>query len=254
MIPVYQTTHGEKGNCFAACMASLFEERLEQWEPTANHYPDWRAQLDKRMAERGMECVEVSLRAVAEPERCMGELTALCLCLRDKGLYMLGVVSTNQYNHVVIGAFDHALTMEKGKLQFHIVHDPLGKEPGAHVTEVSCVLLFSRRFDVRMPWNEVPERVRDNAFTCSVGIHNEDDFEERQDTYVKETPCPDGEYVRSSFAAELEQQLRDARATLIRLESNMVTCGHCASATWPWDMASQSFCINCTLGEQAETK
>lgn len=147
MTKVYQTTFGKEGNCFSACLASIFEESIEKWEPTANHYPDWIEQTNRLLEEKGLEMNEVSCSLDEEiKEISINPMTVKNIGVKDGHLYLLGVRSTKLHlPHVIIGRFNKQLTDECGRLQFNIEHDPLG-DSELHVTEVQAVLLLSRIF------------------------------------------------------------------------------------------------------------
>lgn len=48
MIPVYQTTTGDAGNCFAACVASLLELRMADMPTGFRFYDEWFPWLQAR--------------------------------------------------------------------------------------------------------------------------------------------------------------------------------------------------------------
>lgn len=64
MILVYQTRFGDKnGNCFQACVASLFELTLEQVPDFCNEEPrdEWSARYIRWLNERGLSYVPLEL-------------------------------------------------------------------------------------------------------------------------------------------------------------------------------------------------
>ncbi len=140
MKKIFQTTFGTQGNCFSACCASLFEESLEKWECTANWREDWREQLAKLLAEKGLQHIEINLCGGAYSDGT--PLPTLGACLNDGQLYMLGVTSRNHLPHVVIGRY---LKNETGEsLMFEIVHDPLGDHEERPITVSSLILFCSK--------------------------------------------------------------------------------------------------------------
>lgn len=142
MTPVYQTTFGKQGNCFAACLASLFDDPIEKWEATANWRDDWREQTNKLLYERhGLEHIEVNCSHINELEK----LPSIGVCLNHNNIYMLGVISKNNLPHVVLGKYDKNISDETKHLTFYIVHDPLGPHEENPI-DIQCVILFSKCF------------------------------------------------------------------------------------------------------------
>lgn len=145
MKKIFQTTHGEQGNCFAACMASLFEEDLEKWECTANHREDWREQTQRLLQEKGLQHNEISLTQ-EDGQIFNGKyLYYKNVSLKNGNLYLLGVTSKNNLPHVVIGRFNQEITNENKNLSFIIEHDPLGIS-NEEIIQISSIILFSKSF------------------------------------------------------------------------------------------------------------
>ena len=72
MIPVTQTIllgdpSGERGNCFAACIASILELPIEQVPNFCNH-DDWRLRTNEWLSLRGLAYLDVNLVGDARDE------------------------------------------------------------------------------------------------------------------------------------------------------------------------------------------
>lgn len=138
MTPVYQTTFGDKGNCFSAACASLFDDPIEDWECVANWRPDWREQLQAKLSLKGLHHIEVNMADESDlPVR------GVALC--DGQHYLLGVISKNELNHVVIGRYSHEAS-KNGLVMFSIAHDPLGPCVDNTIVSIQAMILFVKSF------------------------------------------------------------------------------------------------------------
>lgn len=134
MKKVYQTTFGNKGNCYSACCASLFEEPIEEWDCVANWRENWRENLHRKLEEKGLFDLEVTFDS---------SLKSLTL-LKDN-YYILGVISCNDLPHVVIGTYKGQ--NPEGYMMFNILHDPLGDDKlEAGYKKIDSVIVFYRKF------------------------------------------------------------------------------------------------------------
>lgn len=113
MTPIYQTRSGETGNCYPACLASIFHERIEDWDDCSSHFDDWEERLDAKLAARGFAQVEIifsddlEMRGLA-----VGGHYILCTNREEED---------GGYCHVVIGQF---MEQGNGYMSFIVVHDP----------------------------------------------------------------------------------------------------------------------------------
>ncbi len=142
MKKVYQTTFGKQGNCWPACLASIFEETIEEWECCACHREDWREQTAKKLEEKGLQHNEVSVSA---QDKDGAPLQVKGISLNDKHLYLIGVTSKNSLPHVVIGEYDEAGSLESKHLKFNVVHDPLGDDNASNIISCECVVIFGAK-------------------------------------------------------------------------------------------------------------
>jgi hypothetical protein len=105
MKPVTQTITGGKGNCFEACIASILECSIYDI-PYLGIYDEgveWGKVLNKWLAKRGLQYMEVTIPGVAE------ELWSYI------STYHLLIAPTKQSEYVF-----HAVVAKNGK----VVHDP----------------------------------------------------------------------------------------------------------------------------------
>jgi hypothetical protein len=61
MIETKQTTFGDRGNCFAACVASIFELPLNNIPDFCSLSPDWWEGFQNWLMKRGLCAIEVRL-------------------------------------------------------------------------------------------------------------------------------------------------------------------------------------------------
>ncbi len=130
MIPVFQTTFKEKGNCLPAVLASLFHDSIEEWDECAAWRDDWQEKLSAKLAVKELCYTEIYLADDA----------VRAMSLVPQTLYILGVTSRNGLPHVVIGRY--APEPNVANLVFKIVHDPLGPGPWKYQKIDSIILLY----------------------------------------------------------------------------------------------------------------
>lgn len=117
MKPVYQTRKGKEGNCWAACLASLFEVPLEEVDHCAGNHADWLHQTDEWLRARGFYQVEA-------------KWPMECTAFPDGTILICGCVSETGLNHAVIGEVRHTKKEadgQAGEIEIWVIHDPLGK-------------------------------------------------------------------------------------------------------------------------------
>ena len=75
MIEIKQTVFGDHGNCFAACVASLFELPLDEIPDFCSLPPDWWEHFQNWLKEKRMCAIEVRLE-----QKCLiGSEGCLCV-------------------------------------------------------------------------------------------------------------------------------------------------------------------------------
>ena len=122
MTPTRQTVFGDgKGNCFAACLACLFDISVEEVPnfcgcPERN--PDWYAHANEWLSRRGFKIVGIEFSTLIPPEQ---QVTILIL----PGTYIIvsGKSPRGDFLHNVV-----AVAEEGGK--FSIVCDPHPSDDG----------------------------------------------------------------------------------------------------------------------------
>lgn len=141
MKPVYQTRFGAEGNCWPACLASLFEVPLEEVDQCACQHEDWRAQTDAWLASKGLFYVEVPW--VQEGTGLPFPIT----CPPDGSLVIVGCWSNRNLPHVCICKVNVVKRNEKGQgiaFGVELVHDP--HPEGGAFSQVDGIMIFGKLF------------------------------------------------------------------------------------------------------------
>ncbi len=133
MKPIRQTRlSGKDGNCWPACVASIFEVSLEEVDHLSNHHPDWWERSQLWLEQRGFCFVEISRRAdggwpVTE--------------ISERSLVILSGVSQRGVRHVCI-CRPRREKMPNGDpaVSFELVHDPAGGS--VIVDKIDAIILF----------------------------------------------------------------------------------------------------------------
>ncbi len=128
MIPVMQTLFPEegnplRGNCFASCLASLLEMKLEE-VPHVMEYEDWRERTNEWLAKFGLGSVEVRI-----------DTDEACLYPIPPGMFVVVTGKTVRHEsrlHSVI-----AKTMSGG-CTWEYLHDP--HPDGSFLTKATCLM------------------------------------------------------------------------------------------------------------------
>ena len=123
---VDQDQFGERGNCFAACMASIFELPLA--DVPGCHGQGWQMALGEFLRDRGLIYAEVprgNLIATATDVICSPEKKAMpgrTLGWQPLmyGVWPLVILVGPSYR----GAFDHAVVGETNGYGVRVLHDP----------------------------------------------------------------------------------------------------------------------------------
>lgn len=106
MKPVLQTDTSEKGNCFQACVASLFEMPLDDVPNFCSLRPDWWGQFQKWLDDRGMVAIEITLNP-----------SVLSVC-EGAWCILSGPSPRGERLHSVIGRW------YRGQSGCELIHDP----------------------------------------------------------------------------------------------------------------------------------
>lgn len=142
MKPVFQTRKGSDGDCWPACLATIFEVPLEEVAQCAANFPDWAEQTEAWLAKLGLFQNEIEATSdamgrnrfpfIAPPEGTVCVVT--------------GKRWGASISHAVVAKVRHEAVEESGcvNLRFEIVHDPLGEPKPFSVTEK--VIFFAKTF------------------------------------------------------------------------------------------------------------
>jgi hypothetical protein len=65
MMRIYQSRHGNRGNCFEACLASILEIPLDQVPDLSLYEDSWDLELDRWLKVRGWDTIIVTGPVVA---------------------------------------------------------------------------------------------------------------------------------------------------------------------------------------------
>ncbi len=142
MKPVFQTRTGSDGDCWPACLATIFEVPLAEVAQCAANLEGWTDATEAWLEKRGLFQNEIQVQQDA-----MG---------RNKFPFIAPPVGTlcvvvgrrwgASISHAVVCKVKHIPADEAGcvGLQFEIVHDPLGEPKPFSVTEK--VVFFAKTF------------------------------------------------------------------------------------------------------------
>lgn len=140
MKPVHQTRFGKEGNCWPACIASLFEVPLEEVDHLACQHPDWLERTDEWLKARGLYYVEVPWiqedgSGAPFPITCPPEGT----------LVIAGCWTKRKLPHVVIARVEILKRNEHGHATafgLNLVHDP--HPTGGGFEKVDGIMIFAK--------------------------------------------------------------------------------------------------------------
>lgn len=142
MKPVFQTRFGKEGNCWAACLASLFEVPLEEVDHCSGNHEDWLQNTTKWLAARGWYYLELTfprdgqIKCTAPPD---GQLL-ICGCVTERGL-----------NHAVIGEIHITDRHDDGQVKsydVYVAHDPI--PGGSKEIKINALMLICPIYLTRM--------------------------------------------------------------------------------------------------------
>ncbi len=127
MKPVFQTRLGRgTGNCFSACLASIFEVPLEEVDHCSCENPNWLQNTEAWLAKRGLFYVEITIAGLT------------CTEFPTGSLVMLGGLTKTGVEHVVVAK----AYLSEGKQCFSTVHDPYPE--GARMNHFHTVIIFPK--------------------------------------------------------------------------------------------------------------
>lgn len=142
MKKVFQTRIGTNGDCWPACLASIFEVPLAEVAQCAANFPDWSEQTDAWLGKRGLFQNEIKVQQNAD-----GSLTFPFIAPPEGTLcVVIGKFRDSSISHAVVCRVGH-VPVEQADcvgLQLEVIHDPLGKPRPFAVTE--NVIFFAKTF------------------------------------------------------------------------------------------------------------
>jgi len=119
MNQINQTRTGKDGNCWSACLASIFEVPIEEVEPCACNHEDWWEQT--RAFLRRYDLWNLEIKAVRDTDGSLKEWPFVAP--PDGSICVLKGQSINGLPHVVVAETRISPTSH---LEFVCLHDPLG--------------------------------------------------------------------------------------------------------------------------------
>lgn len=142
MTPTLQTRFGNDGNCWPACLATIFDVPLSAVDHLAAHYEDWHEQTEAFLQERGLFQNQIEVKQDAMGRNCFPFIAppegTICVVVGKRWGASIA--------HAVVAKVKHgqAESPEQCHLEFEIIHDPLGEPKAFSVTE--SVIFFAKTF------------------------------------------------------------------------------------------------------------
>jgi hypothetical protein len=139
MTPVFQTRFGTDGNCWAACLATVFDVPLSEVDHCACNHADWFEQTRKWLAGRGLFDLQVQFYDLN------GVKQFPFVAPPDGTLCVLSGKTTRGLFHVVVARIS-IIPIEGdadlGRVEFNIVHDPYPS--GSTLTTIEDAIFFAK--------------------------------------------------------------------------------------------------------------
>jgi hypothetical protein len=139
MTPVFQTRFGKDGNCWAACLASIFDVTLEEVDHCACNHADWFEQTRKWLAARGLFDLQVQFYELE------GRKHFPFVAPPDGTLCVLSGKTTRGLFHVVVAKISVIPLPgdnDRGNINFEVVHDPYPR--GSTITSIEDAIFFAK--------------------------------------------------------------------------------------------------------------
>jgi hypothetical protein len=133
MKKIYQTRYGTEGNCWAACIATVFGVELSEVDQCACNHADWAAQTTQWLRSRGFDYIEVNRRADGTWPMTKPADGTVCL---------LGVKTSRGTAHVIVAEIYGSKIGEQEAIGFYLIHDPLPNGSIEHYTSVDAAIFF----------------------------------------------------------------------------------------------------------------
>lgn len=133
MKKVFQTRFGTDGNCWAACLATIFGVELVEVDHCACNNPDWAEQTTQWLRARGFDYIEVKRNADGSWPMTNPAEGTICV---------LGVKTKRGLPHVIVAETKKEKLGEQDAVGFYLVHDPLPGATNDCYTSVDAILFF----------------------------------------------------------------------------------------------------------------
>lgn len=146
MIPVFQTRKGTEGNCWAACLASVFEVSIETVDQCAGNRADWREQTDRWLAERGFYYLELNFIDSDSGQKMP------CTSPPDGAVVICGCTTERGLKHAVIGQIKIIGRHPDGQAagyEIYVIHDPI--PGGSKSYKIDAMMLLCPLDPVAVP-------------------------------------------------------------------------------------------------------
>lgn len=132
MKPVLQTTFGKSGNCWPACLATIFEVPIEEVDRCACHHADTNEQTEAWLAKRGLFPLEIEV--FQKNGQCVFPIASPpdgMICV------VTGKRADKSLSHAVVCRVRHGkeISEKLREITFEVLHDPLGDKQPFAITE-----------------------------------------------------------------------------------------------------------------------
>jgi hypothetical protein len=136
MKKVFQTRFGKDGNCWAACIATVFGVELSEVDQCACNNQDWAEQTMRWLQLRGFSYIEIARNKNGGWPITMPQSGTICV---------LGVKTNRGLPHVVVAEIFADKIGEQDAIGFYLLHDPIPDAPKDCYTEIDAVIFFVAR-------------------------------------------------------------------------------------------------------------
>ena len=140
MTPVYQTRFGKDGNCWAACLATIFDLTLDDVDKCSCNNSNWWEETDKFLSERGLYSIEIESYINEKGNRVYPMVWPLkptiCCLLGPRQVNN----KINNIDHIVVAK---TYADKDGYPVFDLIHDPLG-DKSTPLDHIKFIILFGK--------------------------------------------------------------------------------------------------------------
>ena len=133
MKKVFQTRFGIDGNCWAACMATVFGVELSEVDQCACNNKDWAEQTMAWLKPRGFSYIEIARNKDGSWPLTMPQAGTVCV---------LGVETNRGLPHVIVAEIFNDKIGEQDAIGFYCLHNPIPNAPQDCYTKIDAVVFF----------------------------------------------------------------------------------------------------------------